>query len=69
STAASTGTTEPFLPTRPNLPLDKLMSKSATEDALSTSLKDVQQRDLLDKQSQLKQQRLRVNDLRSRGNE
>ncbi len=51
------------------LPLDKLMSKSNTEDALTTSLKDVQQRDLLNKQSQLKQQRLRVNDLRSRGNE
>jgi membrane protease subunit HflK len=50
------------------LPLDKLMSKSTTESTLSSSMKDIQQRDLLNKQSQLKQQRTRVNDLRSRGN-
>lgn len=51
------------------LPLDKLMSKGTAEDVLSTSLKDVQQRELLNKQSQLRQQRTRVNNLRGRGNE
>jgi membrane protease subunit HflK len=50
------------------LPLDKLMSRSTTESTLSSSLKDVQQRDFLNKQSQLKQQRTQINDLRSRGN-
>jgi len=51
------------------LPLDKLMSKGTEVDALSTSLKDVQQRELLNKQSKLRQQRTRVNNLRSRGND
>jgi len=51
------------------LPLDKLMSQSSTKDTLSTSLKDVQQRDLLNKQSQQRQQSTRSNNLRSRGSE
>ena len=51
------------------LPLDKLMSKSAIEGSMTDSLKDVQQRDLLTKQSQERQQRTRINNLRSRGSE
>ncbi len=51
------------------LPLDKLMSQSTTKDALTTSLKDVQQRDLLNKQSQQRQQSTRSINLRSRGSE
>ena len=51
------------------LPLDKLMSQSEIKGSLTNSLKDVQQRDLLNKQSQERQQRTRINNLRSRGSE
>ncbi|MBE9567707.1 MAG: FtsH protease activity modulator HflK, partial [Proteobacteria bacterium] len=51
------------------LPLDKLMSKSATDEALSSSLNNVQQQQRLANQRKLTNQRNRVNNLRSRGNE
>ncbi len=49
------------------LPLDKLMSASPGEPALSSSMKDIQkQRDLLQRRTQ-QLKRTRANDLRSRG--
>jgi len=51
------------------LPLDKLMSKSSAEEALSTSMKNIQQQQRIANQRSKVKQRTRINDPRRRGNE
>jgi len=51
------------------LPLDKLMSKGSADQALSPSMKNVQQQQRIANQRSKVKQRTRVNDLRRRGNE